>query len=181
MKDLEQKLAWTPPQMWLRRSHVYAVIAVLTAIGVLIALTGEMYFGSLRDESYEGGSFSDQALYPSAPVPEPDVESIDAVEAQVLSEGYQAANPWAQIQVPAGEQGQVSVTVEANSSYVMLATSASGCETDLVLSDSVQDTSAGPIARVDFDTSSPGEVAVVMPASSSDGSACDVSYVLYKR
>jgi hypothetical protein len=183
MKAPDAKWQWTPPSLSFGRSHVYLAMGVLTAIAVFTALKGETYLGSNLEGSYDdvAETLSDS----TAPSPEPAATQDDfssaAAEEQIVAAGYQVARSWTPLQVPAGGNIPVTLSLEQGSSYVMLAKGTSGCDTNLILSDDIQDIGPGQDAHLIFEVSTSGEAVVTIPAASSELSMCDVSYAVYRR
>jgi hypothetical protein len=176
--SVENKWEWTPPATMPRRRHVYAVMAVLTGIALYVAWAGEIRLGSESFDAYEPVYQLD--VEETAP-PIERTESLEATEARVLGEGYQLAQTWTQIQVPSGERSEVTIAVEGGASYLMLARGAVSCDTDLVLTDEIQDVGLAEDARIEFSTASATELVVVIEANSPELSTCEVNYALYRR
>lgn len=183
MKAPDEKWEWTPPSRMIGRPGVYLAMGVLTAIAVFIALKGDMYLGSKLEDPYEEAAWdsSDSTTPSTEPGVAQDDSSREAAEAQIVANGYQVAQSWTPLQVPAGEGIAVNLSLEAGSSYVILAKGTVGCDTDLILNDDIHDIGAGQDAGINFDVSTSGEAVVTITVESSSPAVCDVSYAVFRR
>lgn len=185
MKAPDEKWQWTPPSLVFGRSQVYLAMGVLTAIAVFMAIKSGMSLGSDFEGSYEEAVEGLSDSNAPSPEPEPAVAQDDfssaAAEEQIVAAGYQVAQSWTPLQVPAGGHIPVTLALEQGSSYVMLAKGSSGCDTNLILNDDIQDIGPGQDAHLIFEVSTSGEAVVTIPAASSELSMCDVSYAVYRR
>jgi len=180
------RLEWIPPQLSLRRSHVYPLMGACAVLACLFALVQQPRWGSqLSTDEYVAdtpGDWVEREPEAAPPVEPPAaVEQIESREPEVLAEGFTATQAWNQFDALVGQAVSFEVAAQAGKTYVVVARTIESCDVDAVVNDQVKDTSPSLDALISFNVPSDQAVTVQLPLAASGRSTCPVAYGVYYR
>jgi len=172
---------WRPPTGMFGRPMVYALMA---ACFVLSGLSWIPNWSASKGppgtvSSWSGGVAD---TMPSSGLAEIDLgAAVASRESEATASGYKPLLGWSDSVVSAGDTAVVEITAVRGLTYAVLARTAADCDVDIVINETLKDTSPGADATLQFEVDRNLAVPLYFPVDSRTRTVCPLGFGVYRQ